>query len=440
MPDNESVSETARIDQRKPVERSEMISFLTSTGKIKEVLAGSLYDSGLDDWDKLAEGDEAYFTSFKNVGKKRVDDLMELSEKKRQELQSHEGMPDLREVLSSVPRMTGPVIDSLYESGYDSFSKYAGIEQKELQKIRGVGPKLSGAIIDAVKEAVEKFDIPFESIEEATAEMMKEEEETTPLVEDGTGKQGSLMDRIINAIKGFFGGKKDEPPSEVETAPQEKEEASEEEKAEPPSGEGEAEETAVTEEKSEEEGPTEEVVEETAAEPVVESPDEVPVETDAGIVVEDAAPPEPMETPENIREKAEEPKKDEAGFFQRIKEMFFGRKDETVSEETPAGGEKPEVTSGEPQEEILKEEEEGKEENPSEVEPLENPGEGSGKGSTSITEFEDIPGVSGKTADILRRSGYHSLDELREAVPEDLVMIDGIGEKTAKKICGALRE
>ncbi|MGA1849041.1 MAG: helix-hairpin-helix domain-containing protein [Thermoplasmatota archaeon] len=450
MPENETGSETSRNAQSKSIERNEMVSFLTSTGKIKEGLAGSLYDSGLDDWNKLVEGDEKYFTSFKGVGKKTAEYLVALAEIKGKELESASGVPDLKEVLASVPRISTKIIDSLYDSGYDAYSKFADIEAKDLQKLKGIGPKLSESIMEAVRSALEKYDIPFESIEEATAEMMKEEA-AAEQEEETTERSGSLMDRIVNAIKGFFSGKKDQAPEEKEPEP-----PSEKEEKEPADTDAEPEETEEEAPPEADETP-EEPLEEQKGEGLAEEPDETleeepeaPDETPEEIPDEESKPEEvkaeeePV-TEEKVTGEPEEAVKEEVGFFQRIKEMFFGKKVEPAAEEQPSLEEEPEGLKEGPEEEMVLDEDEADEEASKEPEEhIEETEPASGDEAPEmkgeIKEFEDIPGVSKKTAELLRNSGYLSLEELREAVPEDLVMIDGIGLKTAKKICDALKE
>jgi excinuclease UvrABC nuclease subunit len=39
----------------------------------------------------------------------------------------------------------------------------------------------------------------------------------------------------------------------------------------------------------------------------------------------------------------------------------------------------------------------------------------------------------------LRDSGYMNMEELREAIPEDLMMIEGITKEMAESICAAVR-
>jgi ERCC4-type nuclease len=64
------------------------------------------------------------------------------------------------------------------------------------------------------------------------------------------------------------------------------------------------------------------------------------------------------------------------------------------------------------------------------------------KGTTVIElkgeDFTSIPGVTPQIATQLRQAGYQNVSELKEAITEDLVMIEGIDEATAKAIIAAL--
>lgn len=64
------------------------------------------------------------------------------------------------------------------------------------------------------------------------------------------------------------------------------------------------------------------------------------------------------------------------------------------------------------------------------------------KGTTVIElkgeDFTSIPGVTPDIATRLRQAGYQNVSELKEAIDEDLAMIEGIDEATAKAIIAAL--
>jgi ERCC4-type nuclease len=53
-------------------------------------------------------------------------------------------------------------------------------------------------------------------------------------------------------------------------------------------------------------------------------------------------------------------------------------------------------------------------------------------------DFTTIPGVTSEIAGRLRQAGYQNISELKEAIAEDLTMIEGIDEATAKAIITAL--
>jgi DNA uptake protein ComE-like DNA-binding protein len=397
------VSDQKEVDISKKIKKEEMVVFLASSGKIKDDLAGSLYDQGLNSWKVLVEGTEEFFVGLKKIGPAKAKILIELASKKKEELGTVR--PGLKEILETVPRMSQRIISSLLESGYDSFESFKDKTAEDLEQIKGIGPKMSGAIIKAVQEHIEVFGA--EDTEEATAEVVEEGEE-------GPKDERSLIQRITDAISGLLGGKKkegDEEPKEEEKA----EEAPEEEVDEAP--EEVPEEVPVPEEEQVEE-PPEEVPKEKDSEPEEE-------ETEKEIS-EDS---EEEKEEEISEETAEEAPKEEKGFFDKLKAMFFGgsKKEETSEEEKTEGEETPEDASSPAEETSAEppEEEKTAEEVPE---------------KKTFEDFEDIPGVSKKTAEMLKGAGYLNVDELREAVPEDLTMIDGIGPKTAEKICNALKK
>jgi len=58
----------------------------------------------------------------------------------------------------------------------------------------------------------------------------------------------------------------------------------------------------------------------------------------------------------------------------------------------------------------------------------------------SKASLEEIPGVGGKTAEILKGAGFADVDSLRQTTIEQLSAVDGIGEKTAQKILDGVKE
>ena len=52
----------------------------------------------------------------------------------------------------------------------------------------------------------------------------------------------------------------------------------------------------------------------------------------------------------------------------------------------------------------------------------------------------DLAGVGEKTLGYLQKAGYDSIDKLKDAAAEDLMKIEGIGEKTAQKIIKSVKK
>ena len=400
MSSSDEVQEEALVVPEDKIDKDEMIGFLTSGGKIRNATAGKLYDKGLDNWASLVNGDEKFFTSFKGVGKKTAESLVELAKMKMEEIEQRGTIPTLREILATIPRVSSNTIDTLIENGYDSYNSFKDLEAEKLQELKRIGPKLSITIIDKVNSAREKFGI---------------EEEPTP-IEDATGVEGEeeekeeekgLIQRILDWIRSLFSGKKDKEPSEEEEEVPVDEEPPEEEKEE---------EVPVDEE------PPEEGKEE---DPSVE--DEVPVEEK-----EEEPAVEEEETDEEEKEGSE-------GFFHKITNMFSGGKkvqepSEDEKEEEPSE-EEPSVEEGPSDEgDATGEEEQPAEEDDVPEEPVKEEKEEAGIGPLGIA------GISVNIQEKLVSAGYHNVDEIKEAVPSDLMMIEGVGKKTAERICDAVKE
>lgn len=54
-------------------------------------------------------------------------------------------------------------------------------------------------------------------------------------------------------------------------------------------------------------------------------------------------------------------------------------------------------------------------------------------------DLTQIKGVGAKTADVLKKAGYDSIEKIKNLTLEDLVKLDGIGEKTAQKILKSVK-
>ncbi|HQQ51212.1 MAG TPA: helix-hairpin-helix domain-containing protein, partial [Spirochaetota bacterium] len=56
------------------------------------------------------------------------------------------------------------------------------------------------------------------------------------------------------------------------------------------------------------------------------------------------------------------------------------------------------------------------------------------------TPLEELPGLDARTITLLETGGIFSVEDLVEKSVEDLMNIDGIGEKTAQKIINIIQE
>ncbi|OYT43811.1 hypothetical protein B6U90_06535 [Thermoplasmatales archaeon ex4484_6] len=355
-----------------------------------------------------------------------------------------EDVPDLFELIGSIPRVTAAVIDELRNNGYDRYVKFKDLEPSKLQELKGIGPALSVSIIERVNQVRSELGIddsgPGTEIEEAEGMEEKTEEKET----GEEAPEGGFIKKLIDGIRNLFRGKKEE--GEEKGAEEEMEEGKEEKKEEtapetPAEKEEETEEkveeAAAEEEKEEKTPETEEEGEEAAPETAAEG------EEENGEKVEEAAAEEERE--EKAPEKEEDAGKEKIGFFRKIRNMFFKEgeegkasekeelKEEAAAPETAAEGEE---GTGKKVEEAAAEE--GKEEEaPKEGEA----GEKEEAPPGTPPEDEGPLGLKGIESGIQQKlveAGYRNLEELKEAVPEDLTMIEGIDEPTAKRICDAL--
>ncbi len=421
-----------RVDPlKKKLRKAEVVAFLTSNGAIKEGLANSLYEQGLDRWNKLTEGDENYFLSFRGVGLKTASVLMDLAGEKRRDVETNEErsqrLSAVKALLYDVPRLRGSATKDMIKKGFDSVEKISRAAPDELVNVKGVGPKLATVIIEHAKAT-----LTAKVVEEPTVTV--EAPPTPPVIEEATGlsaeeapkeeakatvpsEQKGFFSRFMEGLKRFFSPAKEEPPKE-----QPKEDI--------PSVDGPS---PVVEEIKEGEPD----IKANGTETVEPQPGSVTVEAvPEDAKKEDTAPPVPEPSPEvqpvalNEAPKAETPPAEEKvqekapSFFQKIKGMVFGG----PKEETPAPPKAETIPT--PRDEKANE---GTTPQP----PIEKAAE---EGAVKDLErFEDIPGVDPSMAQKLRDSGYMNVAELREAIPDDLMMIEGITKEMAETICSAVK-
>ena len=151
--------------------------------------------------------------------------------------------------------------------------------------------------------------------------------------------------------------------------------------------------------------------------------------------MEDEVPVEEKEEEPAVEEEEtdEEEKEGSEGFFHKIKNMFSGgKKDQEPSEDEKE--EEPSEEGPSDEGEATGEEEQPAEEDDVPEEPVKEEKEEAGIGPLGIA------GISVNIQEKLVSAGYHNVDEIKEAVPSDLMMIEGVGKKTAERICDAVKE
>lgn len=431
MAQDERSADDAAIAVEADPFRDEFTGFLTSTGRVKPKLARFLYDSGLSSYDQLKSGDLKYFRSFDGVGDRTAQALYDLG-RIREAREIEEARARYRSLLKE-RGIRSNVIDILESEGIDSPDKILEKGPEGLVTIRGIGKKTADMLISAFAEAVTEAPPAEEDRAEAPAE-----EVSAP----------GFIDRMIGFFKGLFSGKKDEPQSEAQPSPPEEEKAKEAPVQEPVGAKEEEPKPGLP---APEEAPTHEEV--LAVDASAESAEPEPEKGLAEPVEEEQAEkpahavPSPQEEVEQRPEAPSEKEEPKEGLMDRIKRFFSkkpsgpeaGSDSGTLKEEdhAEAASEKEEKEGPEgisPENKGDVPEEDKAEEEVSVQEPVVEAPEP----PPEIDSMEDIPGVGPEIIELLKGAGYRNLDELKEAVPEDLVLIKGIDMETAKMICGAL--
>ncbi|UCH88459.1 MAG: hypothetical protein JSV49_09370 [Thermoplasmata archaeon] len=289
------------------------------------------------------------------------------------------------EVIEYLKKLPGIGISKatlIYEAGFDSTSKLKDAKPEDLTEIKGIGPSLAKNIC----ESIEKLEAG-EPVSEAPKEAEAPAEGAASA--EGEAEEG-IIKGTMSKIFGFFKGKKPEgeaakpeaePPEvkaeAVEAKPEEELKEGEEAKVEAPEGE-------IT---KEEEGTDVEEKPEGEVEEKVEEPADKPAE-------------EAEETKEEVKDVEKEPGAEVEPTIE-------------VSSEPSTLEEPVEVSSDEPKA-LTKDD--------------------------IIKMYQTLPGVGESTASKLYEAGYESLEELQEAEQEDLIMVEGINDKTAEAIVKALKE
>jgi hypothetical protein len=416
--------------------KEQMVAFLTSTGKIRPHVASSLFDQGLDDRSKLRIMEREGLLKYHGVGEKTADALLELRDKAQASAPAGSALWD----QLKKGKVNAKVAQSLMDAGLVTPMGIREAGKEGLMKIKGIGAITADRILGSVKDMPELARSP---IEDASA-VSAPEEAPAPAPEQPKGQ--GIMEKVASFFKGLFGKKAETekpsgstpseaitsaaPSAEVPSAPAEPAETSTESPTEPPS--------AAEAEPKPDEVPTK--VGEAA--PAADRKDGVEV-SDAPLTVPMAQASPDRQEPPGEEKTAEEAKPEQpvtsaqaSTAPEQPKQGFFGRIF-SVFKKAPAPA-APAAPAGE----AAKDQETPKGPvGPAQPQPgpETSPPAGSGQTISQIGSLEEIPGIDAEVIRRLKEASYNSVDELREAIPEDLTLIQGIDIETARRICDAIK-
>ena len=296
---------------------------------------------------------------------------------------------DIIKILKTFPGVGQVMAERIYDSGIDSREKLASVSVDALKELPGIGQAMAENIANGMKEAIKEFDEP-EKKEKAAAK-------PGPGI---TTKAIGFVKGTISKITGFFKGKQPKPKSELEKKPEPGKKPDEDTKT-IGEGVGEPRKTELAIAKPDEEK-AEEAIKETYYPEVGKSAEETAHEPVHEKVTVEAG--EPESKPEQQLEPAPEPETTPA----------IEPSSETSDVKEP---ERESVASVEPT-------------------PQQPKFEINFKNSSGLLIwFETTPNLRSDAGKILFKAGYNNLDELKDAVVDDLLLVKGIGHDEAKTIC-----
>ncbi|WP_455393200.1 helix-hairpin-helix domain-containing protein [[Eubacterium] cellulosolvens] len=291
---------------------------------------------------------------------------------------------DIIKILKTFPGVGQVIAERIYDAGFDTREKLSSITIEDLKEIAGVGQAMAQTIGEGMEDAIKRFDQPEK---EAKAEEKKGE--------GITSKAMGFVKGTFSKITGFFKGKL--PKSKAKpTAP---EPTTDKGVTEPASSE-------LDQAKVEEER-TEEAIKETYFPEVGKSAEEYEPPTTLTEVKVEGGETEGVEAPADIT----------------VSDSNTERTSELEREPTPGPDQKSPGTPAIPSP-------------PVSTTPEINLRNSSGL----LMWFETTPNLRPEAGKLLFKAGYNNLDELKDAVVEDLTMVNGISENEAKMIYDELRK
>jgi ERCC4-type nuclease len=283
---------------------------------------------------------------------------------------------DTIKILKTFSGVGQVTAERIFDAGFDNREKLKVVTVEDLKKITGVGQVMAEDISKNIESAINKFDEP-----------VKEEEEK----KDGKGitdKAIGFVKGTISKITGFFKGKSPKAKSKAADESKITETDVDKQKTEPKSD---------LDSRSGELESTKEGASEDSYFPEVGSPKEEVEE-------------KPKHEPVSVESSDTEPASELLEPEKEVKEQ--DKPDEKLQEPKPEPEPEPEP------------------------EPKVNLTDSSGL----LIWFEATPNLRPEAGKLLFKAGYNNLEELMEAVVDDLVLVNGINEVEAKTIYSELRK
>ena len=398
----------------------------TKTEKDEKAEASDKAETAKDEKEEAQESKD----ESKDETKGTNDTESEAEQEKEKEKDTPEEKPELTEeeilqVLKNVNGVGHVMAQRIFAAGYDTRENFNELTVDDLKKISGIGQVMAENIVNEIGSALKTFDEP-------TKEKAKDDEDKPGITDKAVG----FVKGTISKITGFFKGKspkavaknktgepsKLEPGSEVGDAGKDAKKADEgslEREASEYSGEEKEDKDSLYPEvgAAKEEPEAEEV-----HEPVtIEASDEPEQEIKSALKDEEKS---IKELAQNLNTKIKQriavTEKEEGSIEKQLERKEELEIKPAVSEPTTTPESKQEPISHEPVDTT--------------------PKINQTSSSALLQWFESEPELRPEAGKLLFKAGYNNLEELKEAVVEDMTLVNGISNNEAQTIYKELRK
>ncbi len=319
----------------------------------------------------------------KQTSEKKVEDKDESKERSTEQETKEEPeiltKDDLINILKSIPGVGQVMAEHIYDAGYDTQDKFRSLTMDDLKKVKGIGQAMAEKIVAGMENAIKQ------------SKVVTEEEKEGAKGPGIAAKTMGLITETVSKIRGFFKGKS---PN-----------------AKPKSKDNSTDETGSVSVKT---GEPEDEGE--GAKKDVDNKDtyfpEVGKDTE---IVEDPPKHEPVTV---------EPSDTEPGYSPLHAQDL---PEETSPEIIPESEPEPKY-------------EQEPEQKASAPEPVLEPEINLIDPSGLLKWFEISQNLNSHTGKLIFKAGYNNLEELQEAVVEDLILVQDITRQEAEKICEELKK